>query len=94
MVLAFNSGGDYARTVYGDSNSQHAGANGAIATTPPSGMKGGKRNKSQRNKSQRNKSQRNQRNQRGGKSQRNKSQRNKSQRNKSQRNKRNQRGGK
>jgi hypothetical protein len=79
MVLAFNSGGDYARTVYGDSNSQHAGANGAIATTPPSGMKGGKRNKSQRNNQKR-----------GGKSQRNKSRRN----NKSQRNKRNQRGGK
>ncbi len=82
MVLAFNSGGDYARTVYGDSNSQHAGANGAIATNPPvapMAMKGGKRNKSQRNNKKR-----------VGKSQRNRSQRN----NKSRRNRRNQRGGK
>ena len=43
MVLAFDSTGSFAKAVYGDASSQHAGQNGAIATSNPSSMKGGRR---------------------------------------------------
>ena len=43
MVLAFDSTGDFAKAVYGDSSAQHVGTNGAIATTSPAGMAGGKK---------------------------------------------------
>ncbi len=63
MVLAFNSGGDFAKAVYGDSSAQHAGTNGGIATTNPSAPMTGGRRRRQRQ------SQRQQR-QRAGQSQR------------------------
>ena len=47
MVLAFNSTGDFAKAVYGDSSAQHVGASGSIATTNPSAMTGGQRSKRQ-----------------------------------------------
>ena len=61
MVLAFDSTGNFGKAVYGDASSQHAGQNGAIATSNPSTtMKGG------RNRSRRQQRSRRQR-QRGGK---------------------------
>ena len=71
MVLNFNSTGGFGQAVYGNTSSQHAGQNGAIAQSNPS-MQGGRRNnrRSQRNNRRRNqnggrRSRRNQ--QRGGK---------------------------
>ena len=66
MVLAFNNGGDFAKAVYGDSSSQHAGANGAIATTNPSAtapvaMSGGKRKRRSQRQNQRQSQRQNQR---------------------------------
>ena len=75
MVLNFSSTGEYAQAVYGGTNSQVAGANGAIATTNPNSAVGpmqGGRNQSRRNQSRRNQSRRNQ-------SRRNQSRRNQSQ---------------
>jgi len=63
MVLAFNSTGDFAKAVYGDSSAQHAGTNGGIAATNPSAPMTGGRRRRQRQ------SQRQQR-QRAGQSQR------------------------
>ena len=68
MVLAFNSTGDFAKAVYGDSSSQHAGTNGGIATTNPAGMAGGRRRRQRQ-------SQRQSQRQRAGQSQRQQSQR-------------------
>lgn len=65
MVLAFNSGGDFAKAVYGDSSAQHAGTNGGIATANPSVMTGGRRRRQRQSQRQ----QRQQR-QRAGQSQR------------------------
>lgn len=66
MVLAFNSTGDFAKAVYGDSSAQHAGTNGGIATTNPSApMTGGRRRRQRQSQRQ----QRQQR-QRAGQSQR------------------------
>ena len=49
MVLAFNSTGDFAKAVYGDSSAQHAGTNGGIAASNPSAaMTGGRRSQIQR----------------------------------------------
>ncbi len=90
MVLNFSSTGEYAQAVYGGTNSQVAGANGAIATTNPNStvMQGGRR------RSRKNQSRRNQRNksQQGGKRRQQSQRRQQRQRrqNKSQR----QRGGK
>ena len=67
MVLAFNSMGDFAKAVYGDSSAQHAGTNGSIATTNPS-MTGGRRRRQRQ-------SQRQSQRQRAGQSQRRQSQR-------------------
>ena len=79
MVLAFDSTGSFAKAVYGDASSQHAGQNGAIATSNPSSttMKGGRhrqqrsrrQNKKQRHskKQRQSKRQRQSRRQRGGK---------------------------
>ena len=90
MVLAFDSTGSFAKAVYGDVSSQHAGTNGAIASSNPSTTMKGGRNTSRRN-------QNGNRNQNGGRnnSRKNNSRRNNSQRNNSQRNNsRRQRGGK
>ena len=68
MVLAFNSTGDFAKAVYGDSSAQHAGTNGGIAASKPSAaMTGGRRSQIQR-QSQR--QQRQSQRQRAGQSQR------------------------
>ena len=66
MVLAFDSTGSFAKAVYGDTSSQHAGTNGAIASSSPSSvtMKGGKRQNKSRKQS---KKQRQSKRQRGGK---------------------------
>jgi len=84
MVLAFNNGGDFAKAVYGDSSSQHAGANGAIATTNPSAtapvaMSGGKRKRRSQRQNQRQSQRQNQRQsqrQNGGKNKRRSQRRN------------------
>ncbi len=84
MVLAFNNGGDFAKAVYGDSSSQHAGANGAIATTNPSAtapvaMSGGKRKRRSQRQNQRRSQRQNQRQsqrQNGGKNKRQSQRRN------------------
>lgn len=68
MVLAFNSGGDFAKAVYGDSSAQHAGTNGGIAATNPSVMTGGRRRRQRQ--SQRQQRQRAGQSQRRGQSQR------------------------
>jgi hypothetical protein len=73
MVLAFNNAGDFAKTVYGDSSSQHADPSGSIATSNPSmKMAGGRRRRSQRQsqrqrRQQRSRRQRRSQRQRGGK---------------------------
>ncbi len=74
MVLAFDSTGSFAKAVYGDASSQHAGQNGAIATSSPSvstTMKGGRRKQSKKQrhskKQRQSKRQRQSRRQRGGK---------------------------
>lgn len=69
MVLNFSTG-EYGQAVYSSTSSQVAGQNGAIATTNPAVMQGGKRrsrrNKTNRkNKNRKNKSRRQR--QRGGK---------------------------
>jgi hypothetical protein len=85
MALAYQNSGDFAKAVYGDASSQHAGPSGSIAMANPSApvaLKGGsRRNKSQKNqKNQKNKNQKNKKN--GGSKKNNKSQRNKNQKNK------------
>ena len=57
MVLAFDNAGDFAKAVYGDSSSQHAGTNGVIASTNPSAtapvaMSGGKRKRQSQRQNQ------------------------------------------
>ena len=76
MVLNFGSTGEYGKAVFGDTSSQHAGQNGAIAMNNPAGMQGGKRknrrnsNKKNKNKKGGNKSQRQNKKQRQNKSKR------------------------
>jgi hypothetical protein len=62
MVLAFDSTGKFGEAVFGSTSSQHAGTNGAIASSNPSAtapvaMKGGRRRsqRQSRNKQRRNK---------------------------------------
>lgn len=96
MVLNFSSTGEYAEAVYSGTNSQVAGANGAIATTNPNStvgpMQGGRR------RSRKNQSRRNQRNQSqlGGnrRQQSQRRQQRQKRQNKSQRRQQRQRGGK
>ena len=77
MVLNFGSTGEHGQAVYGGTNSQVAGANGAIATTNPNSvgpMQGGKRrsrkNKNQQGGKRRQQSQRQNKKQRQNKSKR------------------------
>ena len=96
MVLNFSSTGEYAQAVYGDTNSQHAGANGAIAMNNPNSTAGpmmqGGRNQSRRNQSRRNQSRRNQ--QGGKRRQQSQRRQQRQRRQQSQRRQQRQRGGK
>lgn len=80
MVLAFDSTGKFGESVFGNTSSQTAGANGAIvqhnpSTTAPVAMTGGKRqNKSKRQSKSKRQNQR----QNGGKNKRQSKRRNQS----------------